>query len=401
MVHVAALYSPKAKLWVEGRKQIWHHISYSLNPNEKRIWIHCASLGEFEQGRPVLEFLKKHYPAQKIVLTFFSPSGYEKKKHEPLADYVFYLPNDTVRNARKFIALIQPHFAVFVKYEFWHNYIYEAAQKQIPMVYISVLLRPNHYLFKFYSVWFRNNLSKVSAFLVQDEKTKELLKNIGIEQVVVTGDTRFDRVLQIASATERIPEIETFKSGKKLWIAGSSWAKDESVIAPVFERLSKDYKLLIVPHEVGDLRIQEIEATFNRFKCLRFTAFNHSEAEEADVLIVNTIGLLSRLYRYADLAYIGGAFGKGLHNILEAAVFGVPVIFGPHIRKFPEAQGLINAGGGFSIANSQELTSVMERLNSNNAHQEAGACARKFIENHQGATLKVTDFIVSSCFERL
>src|SRR5574344_111278 len=313
---VASLFNEKARLWRQGRCGQFERMS-QLKPQEHRVWMHCASLGEYEQGRPVLEALKKADPQRKIVVTFFSPSGYEKKKKDTVIDEAFYLPLDTPSNARKTVQYIHPDLVIFVKYEYWFNTIQEIHKQEIPMVFISVLMRENHFLLKNYAGWFRRKLAAIDTFFVQDENSAQLFRQMGLSQVTVSGDTRYDRVAQIASHKSIIPEIEHFKGSKRLWLIGSSWPQDEVLIKEVFQKISETYQLVIAPHEIHEARISQIEKTFSNYRCLRYTEYQPEKAESAQVLIINTIGILSKSYYHADVAYVGGAFGKGLHNILE------------------------------------------------------------------------------------
>lgn len=385
-VFTASFFNEKARLWRSGRQNEFDLMAKVLNKKEDRIWMHCASLGEFEQGRPVLETLKKKHPEKKIIVTFFSPSGYEKKKQDSVIDYAFYLPLDTVANACKTICIFKPKLVIFVKYEFWFNYIQELYRQKIPVVFISVLMRKNHLFLKNYAIWFRKKLSQIDYFFVQDETSLQLFHKMGIYQVAVSGDTRYDRVLQIADSKFSIPEIEDFKSEKRLWIVGSSWLQDDVLIKAVFRQFASSYKLLIAPHEIHESRIRQIESLFADYHCVRYTDYEMHPNQQADVLILNTIGLLSKSYHYADVAYIGGAFGKGLHNILEAAVYGLPVFFGPHIQKFPEASALIQAGGACSVSQSSELLKGMQKLQSDEILYDTGEKSKRFVENRRGAT---------------
>jgi 3-deoxy-D-manno-octulosonic-acid transferase len=367
IIRLAALFRPKAGLWVKGRKNIFERIERTLkdagvNPAIHPVaWFHCASLGEFEQGRPVIEAYRKQFPAHKIFLTFFSPSGYEVRKAYTGADFIFYLPADTNRQARKFLALVKPGVAIFVKYEFWFNYLNQLRKTGVPTFVISANFRPTQHFFKWYGEWPRTALGKLDHIFVQNESSKELLSFIGINNVTVSGDTRFDRVLDIASQSKSFPLVETFAKDGPVIVAGSTWPTDEDLIFRMMERSAIKFKLIIAPHETHPKRIDALMQKTGS-KAVRYSEATEDNVAGANILIIDGIGMLSSLYRYATLAYIGGGFGVGIHNTLEAATFGKPVIFGPNFHKFQEALDLIEIGSAFSIKNAEELDSAIQNL---------------------------------------
>ncbi len=389
----------KAKQWVTGRKNIFNQIQNSLQPGEQRVWFHCASLGEFEQGRPVMEKLKIKNEKLKIVLTFFSPSGYEVRKNYAGADYVFYLPVDTKSNAERFISLINPEKVFFVKYEFWFHYLDTLHKKNIPVYLVSAIFRTQQKFFKWYGGFFRRMLKSVTHFFLQDDESAALLNSIGISNYTVTGDTRFDRVVEAAASVKPIPVIEKFKDGKELLIAGSTWKEDEEVILSSFTKLTlhpSPFKLIIAPHEINEPEIKRQLKIFSGFKTVRFSEAKEETVSAAQVLIIDNIGMLYSLYQYGTFAYVGGGFGKGIHNILEAAVFGIPVFFGPNYQKFREARDLINYSGAFSIQSSDELNSAIMTL-ANNEHKwkAASLVARNYVDDKKGAAEKIINYLMN------
>lgn len=388
-IRLAALWNRKAALWVKGRKN-WQHSLSSAIPAERHVcWFHCASLGEFEQGRPLMEALKAQQPDIFLLLTFFSPSGYEIRKNYALADHIMYLPLDTNRNARKFINLARPQQAFFVKYEFWPNYIRALSVSKTKLYNVSGAFRPGQVFFKKHGQWYRNLLQAFTWFFVQNQQSAELLKSIDIEKVTISGDTRFDRVLKNAAAASQYPVIEAFCLGHTVFIGGSTWPVDEQMIAHYIARHQADTRFILVPHEVGETHIARLQALLGP-QTLRYTQAITQTSPEARVLIVDTIGILATAYRHAHVAYVGGAFGKGLHNILEAAVYGLPVIFGPRHSKFPEAEQLIEAGGGFSVSTHDEFTAIADKLLLHTpARSSAGQCAAEFVRINAGATARI------------
>ena len=391
IIYLSSPFNPKAKLWINGRKNLLNIINKSLQKDEKRIWIHCASLGEFEQGRPIIERLKTEFPHHKIVLTFFSPSGYEIRKNYKFADYVFYLPADTSKNAKALISLINPDFVIFIKYEFWMHYINELWDKQIPLYLVSANFRKEQLFFKWYGSFYRNILNKISYFFVQNDESKALLSTIGIKDVMSSGDTRFDRVYDIALSNKEIPFIANFCKDNMIFIAGSIYTKDAELIASlIMKNKDKKIKFIIAPHEIKAEDILEMIKSFNG-KTIRYSqADEHDNNKDVKVLIIDSIGMLSQLYKYGKIAYIGGGFGKGIHNILEPAAFGMPIFFGPNYRKFNEAVELINSGCAYSIKSSEELNSLIFDLLSNEKKlEDLSLISKKFVEKNKGATERI------------
>ncbi|RZK49865.1 MAG: 3-deoxy-D-manno-octulosonic acid transferase [Pedobacter sp.] len=382
LIWVAAGFHPKAKLFHRGRQNLLQKIAREWTHPEQAIWFHFASLGEFEQGRPVLEEIKKRYPNEKILITFFSPSGYEIRKNYTLADAVYYLPLDTPQNAFQFVDLIRPKMAIFTKYEFWPNYFKALHANQVPLFLISAIFRPDQVFFKFYGGFYRSVLKAVTYFFVQNKESQDLLAGIGFKNVAINGDTRLDSVFNLAlHLTEN--EIATiFKADSPVLVAGSTWAPDEKIIA-AFIQANPKWKCILAPHEVNDTHIKEILAQFKN-------AITYSESKNlsptsiaaAQVLVIDNIGLLSKLYPYGKIAYIGGGFGVGIHNTLEAAAYGIPVFFGPKHQKFQEAQDLLRIGAAASIKNSAEFQAQMQAL----PDSPAGQRAAQYVQTNKGAT---------------
>jgi 3-deoxy-D-manno-octulosonic-acid transferase len=389
LVRIASVFSAKAKAFTEGRRNIHERIREAVkNDPQPRIWFHFASLGEFEQGRPVMEQLRIQYPQHRFFVTFFSPSGYEAKHRDPLCDYVFYLPNDSKRNATLFLDSVQPQLVFFVKYEFWLYYINAVQQRGIPFFLLSAVFRESQLFFHGAARhFFASYLKRFTAVFVQNEESLMLARQAGVTEVHLTGDTRFDRVLQTIAAAERLSDIERFKGNSRLLVAGSSWPTEEKWLAWWwYGHQPAHLHLLIVPHDVSEAHIRQIKTLFPEAVLLS----EYTEAHEPRVLIVDRIGLLARAYRYADVALIGGAFGKGLHNILEAAAFGVPVVFGPRHQKFWEAAALKKAGGAFEISARNELEYTLNRLCTFDAdYARASAECRAFVQQHAGATPRI------------
>lgn len=381
----------KAKAWCDGRKHQWDTLK-SDNPNDKWLWMHVASLGEFEQGLPILEALKKDYPQYKLLLTFFSPSGYEIKKDCPLADKVAYLPIDTVGNAQKLVRNFKFKAVFFVKYEFWFNYIKVLKDHRIPLFYISTLLRPNQYFFKPWGKWFRNHFKKVKFFFTQNKETANLLFKMGIENITIAGDTRFDRVYEIAQQAQRFPDIEEFIGDRKCIIAGSSWPSDEKILYHFIENMPSNYCFILVPHHISDSHINQIESHLTDYQL--YTNFDPSN--RCRTLVINKIGILSKIYRYAQFAYIGAGFYDGIHNIQEAIVFDVPVVFGPKYHDFEEAVDLVKLKGAFVIHNQNELEKTFYIfINDDNFHEKAANICHKYVAEKIGATTKTMKVLES------
>ena len=393
-INIAALFgNPKAMLWIAGRKGLIARLESTLKPNERRIWVHAASLGEFEQGRPLIEKIKEQHPEYKIVLTFFSPSGYEVRKNYTGADYIFYLPADTPSNARRFIDLVNPEKVLFIKYEYWYNYLSTLKRRSIPVYLCSAIFRENQLFFKWYGGWYRKILSLFGHLFVQTANSGELLKKLGYTNVTVTGDTRFDRVYAIATQSREIPEVAAFVGNYPCLIAGSTWEPDEDLLSTYINMESAPIKYIIAPHEIQPSHIERIERSVQK-KVVRFSAWKRDQSGNPDVLIIDNIGMLSSLYRYGQVSYIGGGFGKGIHNTLEAATFGLPVLFGPNYHKFQEAKDLIALGGAFSISSQDELNSRLDELFNNvTSLSEAQKTAAEYVKNNIGATELICRYI--------
>lgn len=382
-----SIFHTKAKLFVNGRKDLFNKIAKKVNPNEKHIWFHFASLGEFEQGRPVLEELKKKFPSKKIIVTFFSPSGYEIRKNYALAN-VFYLPIDTPKNAKRFIESINAEMAIFTKYEFWHFYFTELKRKEIPLYLISGIFRESQTFFKWYGGFYRDMLKCVTYFFVQNEESVNLLKSIGIENCTLSGDTRFDRVYENAQSPKSLPKIESFIGNSPVLICGSTWPEDEKLLSTL-PRKYPEWKFIIAPHEVDSNHIANIEKQFH-IDSLRFSTLSTTENPQAQILIIDNIGMLSSLYQYGKMAYIGGGFGAGIHNTLEAVAFGLPVIFGPKYEKFQEAKDLIALESAKSISTSEELEVAFNDFKN---YQPASVSAKKYVEDKKGSTEQIIEMI--------
>ena len=381
----------KARLWVKGRKaKVLEPVE---RPNEQWIWFHAASLGEFEQGRPVIEAIKQTHPEFKILLSFFSPSGYEVRKNYPLADEVLYLPADTPSHAKAWVQ--RHHFvaAFFIKYEFWFNYMRALEEANIPLFYIALILKPDSYFFRWYGNWFRKQLKTVDHFFVQDQATAESLKQHGMDNVTVCGDTRFDRVAAIAEQAKPFPEVERFIAGRKCIIAGSTWPPDERLWLTFASRLPEDYCLIIAPHDISDSHVAQIKAMFPNSLCYselepdQLRSLSLSKGRLTKILIINTIGILSQLYQYARFVYIGGGFGVNIHNIQEPVTFGCPVIFGPKYKSFKEAVDLVALHGAFPVHNADELESTALRLMDDEAfYAQASETCLNYLKSQVGAT---------------
>jgi len=388
-VYVAAIFNPKARLWVNGRKDTKY-----INTKQS-IWFHFASLGEFEQGRPVLEYYRAKYPNQKIVVTFFSPSGYEIRKNTPLADAVYYLPLDTAANARHFIDTIQPTLTIFTKYEYWYHFFNELHKRQIPLYIISGIFRPGQVFFRWYGGLHRKMLSFVTYFFVQDEQSIQLLQSININNALISGDTRFDRVWANAQAPKALPVINEFKNNHKTFIGGSTWPDDEKLIATLVNDYT-DWKFIIAPHEINEEKIKNLINLLPANSVIRHSQLDtyHLPLTNYQTIIIDNIGMLSSLYQYGDIAYIGGGFGVGIHNTLEAAAFGLPVIFGPNYNRFKEACDLIDEQTGFSISNEAELKSTVAYLVEDEERYNAiSKKIKHYVQDHNGATKTIADHI--------
>lgn len=397
---------PKARLWAEGRRPTAQGQAHSVSTDrhaqtgtaERWVWFHAASLGEFEQGRPLIEALKAQHPELKVCLSFFSPSGYEVRKDYPLADEVCYLPVDTPRNAHAWVQRHPYVAAFFIKYEFWFNYMQALHEAGIPLYYVSLLLRLQQYFFRWYGGWFRKQLGLVSHFFVQDEATLELLKGIGLNNATVCGDTRFDRVAAIARQAKPFPEVEAFLQGRHCIVAGSTWPPDEKLLIPYIERLPHDYCMILAPHDVGEHHVKQITEQLRQTLSDDFQRYTDLHPErKSRVLVLDTIGILSQLYQYARFVYIGGGFGANIHNIQEPVTFGCPVVFGPRHKTFKEAVDLAALGGAFPIDSQAALDQVFDRLvHDEPFRQKASAVCRDYLATQLGATQKIMDRITST-----
>jgi len=389
LIKLASFFSKKAKLWHSGRKDVFLFLEEKC-AGKNIIWFHCASLGEFEQGKPLMEKIKQEEENVTLLVTFFSPSGFEIKKDDPIAEIITYLPIDTPKNAKKFIQIVKPQKVFFVKYEFWYNYIIELSKSDIPFYYVSAIFRKNQYFFKSYGTWFLKQLKKCSYFFVQNEHSKTLLNQHRISNVIFTGDTRFDRVYAIAQQQYELDFIVSFKAEKKLLVAGSTWQPDEKLLSELFQKINADYKLVIAPHLVEKNHIEQIKNMFGSFSTVCFSEKEGKNISNYDVLIIDTIGLLSKIYKYADVSYIGGAFKTGLHNILEAAVFEKPLFFGTHFQRFNEAIELVKAGGAFSVKNADEMMQKVRCFEENSSfYQTVCEICKNYVARNLGATDKI------------
>lgn len=393
LVAVVSIFNTKAKLFRNGRKGWERHLKDVVKENDRIVWFHCASLGEFEQGRPVIEAFRVKYPDVKILLTFFSPSGYEVRKNYTGADFIFYLPLDTYWNAKRFIDIVNPISTIFVKYEFWYHYLNQLKKRNIPTYVISAIFRDDQVFFKSYGGWYRKFLFNFQHLFVQNEKSKELLASIGVINTTIAGDTRFDRVIANAKVAKVIPIIEQFVANSKVLVAGSTWPKDEDLIVEYFKTNGQNLKLIIAPHEIHNLNIEKLRERFG-LKTLRYTIPDECDPSEAQILIIDTIGILSSVYRYGTISYIGGGFGVGIHNTLEAAVFGIPVLFGPNYKRFQEAVELIEIGAAQSVNNSTQFaTAISQFFASENELKKVKAVATNFFSEKEGATKSIIENI--------
>ena len=381
---IAALFNKKVRTMVVGQREAFQKLRNSFDHTQNYIWVHAASLGEFEQGRPLIERIRKEHPEYKVLLTFFSPSGYEVRKNYDGADIVCYLPFDTPCNARKFLKLAPVKMAFFIKYEFWRNYIGALYKRGIPVYSVSSIFRKEQIFFRWYGKGYARCLHCITHFFVQNDTSVSLLRSIGVEQVTLTGDTRFDRVLDIRKQAKELPIVEAFAKGNRVLIAGSSWAPDEDIFIPYFNE-QKNLKLVITPHVVNDAHIAEIQSKLKR-PSLRYSQATAENVAKADCLIIDCYGLLSSIYRYATVAYIGGGFGVGIHNVPEAAVYGCPVLFGPNNKRFKEAQDLIACEGAFEIKNATEFNRIINKLFTyDELLRSSGAAAGRYISSNAGA----------------
>jgi len=393
-LRISSLVNPKARKWIDGRKDWEHYVRDALNPNETRVWIHCSSMGEFEQAKPLLELLKKQFPKYKTVVTFFSPSGYNACKTNDLVDYIFYLPADSKRNAEKFISAIDPSMAMFVKYEFWYYYLSQLYKQKIPTLLVSGAFREGQVFFRWYGGLFRDMLHCFSFFFLQDEQSQKVLNKIGFSKnILISGDTRYDRVSEIAKAIKPIVAIEKFKGQNKILIAGSTWPGDENVLKDCIAVLPPGWKLIIAPHEVGDAHVRKVQQLFGKETVLFSGLDAENTGANKKILIINNIGLLSRLFAYGEIAFIGGGFKKGgIHNILEPAIFGLPIVFGPVYEKFVEAKELAARQYVFPVNNAAECTAIINKLVTDEPFRNNISLALKeFMQQHTGAAKIIID----------
>ena len=406
-VAVCSLFSKKVRKMWKGERRAVRELRQKVDPEAQYVWFHAASLGEFEQGRPLIEELRRRHPQYKILLTFFSPSGYEVRKDYPGADIVTYLPLDTIANARRFLRAIRPVMAFFIKYEFWYNYLHILKHRHVPVYSVSSIFRPGQVFFRWYGSEYGRVLRCFTHFFVQNQVSKDLLAKLKITDVSIVGDTRFDRVLQIKQQAKVLPVVEQFKSSGKVFVAGSSWLPDEEIFIPYFLKEKPDWKLIIAPHKIDEDHLQQIEKLLEGRRVVRYTEMMKCQSpatnpqspltetpSEADVLIIDCFGLLSSIYRYADIAYVGGGFGVGIHNLPEAAVWGVPVFFGPNNQRFQEAQELKRNGGGIEIGSYDDFAIRMNEFATRpESIAEFGQIAGNYVMGRTGATSKIFEYL--------
>ena len=391
-VAIVSLFNKKVKKMWAGERQAVKVLKEKVDPEARYIWFHAASLGEFEQGRPLIEHLRETHPEYKILLTFFSPSGYEVRKNYEEADIICYLPLDTIRNARRFLRAVKPVMAFFIKYEFWYNYLHILQHRGVPTYSVSSIFRPDQIFFQWYGRQYGRVLKCFTHFFVQNMESKALLAKLGITDVDVVGDTRFDRVLQIKEASKQLPIVEQFTAhAQKVFVAGSSWLPDEEIFIKYFD-IHKDWKLIIAPHVISDEHLSQIFELLKGRRVVRYTEATEDNVKDAEVLIIDCFGLLSSIYHYGTVSYVGGGFGVGIHNVLEAAVWDIPVVFGPNNKHFQEAQGLMLVQGGFEIKDYQSFRDLMMRFETDAPFlQNAGENAGAFVKSRAGATAKVME----------
>lgn len=386
LVAVVALWNPKAKQWTDGRKDIFSRMAERISPEDRIVWIHVASLGEFEQGRPVIEEIKRNHPQYKVLLTFYSPSGYEIRKNYEGADYIFYLPNDTPSNVKRFMEIAHPEVAIFVKYEFWLNYLRQLKARGTRTFLISAIFRKDSIFFKWYGNAWRQALESFEQIFVQNEESRQLLHDIGFDNVIVAGDTRFDRVAAIAKAARKLPVVEQFKGESRLFVAGSTWGPDEDILQELINQ-NKEIKFIIAPHEMDEGRMAKIIANSHK-GAIRYTQCNEqTDFTDYQVLILDTIGMLSSVYGYAAWSYIGGGFGVGIHNTLEAATFALPIAFGPKYEKFKEARDMVALGAATKVTSAEELIEWFTPLRDESVTLDrVSSIAKDYTLKNQGAT---------------
>ena len=393
VLKVAVFFSKKIRRFQQGRVGLFQRLEQQLDPGAKYIWIHAASLGEYEQGLPVLEQLKAHFQDYRFLLTFFSPSGYEVKKDTAPADLVFYLPLDTPGNARRFLELVRPRLAIFIKYEIWPNYFRKMHDMEIPIVMISARFSPSQVFFKWYGGFMRKTLHYVHHFYLQDEQSAHLLSSIGIEKATISGDTRFDRVKSIVEQDNSLLFMQHFKQGRFCLVAGSTWPQDEDILVKYINQASDGLKVVLVPHDIDEESCDDLLRRIRK-RAVRFTKMNLEEIHEYQVLLIDKVGLLTRIYSYADTAYVGGGFVTGLHNTLEPAVFGIPVVIGPKYKGFREATDLVELGGMFPIASYSEFFDIMESCRTDmEIRRSAGRICAAYVEKNTGASIRIVEGI--------
>ncbi|MBR4713217.1 MAG: 3-deoxy-D-manno-octulosonic acid transferase [Paludibacteraceae bacterium] len=390
-VWVASFWNEKASKFCKGRQGVLEFLAERIDKNSQYVWVHAASLGEFEQGRPIIEKLRQLKPEYKIVLTFFSPSGYEVRKNYEGADVVCYLPIDTSWSANKFLDTVNPSYAIFIKYEFWMNYIVGLKRRRIPTYIVSAIFRPNQVFFKWYGVWYRKVLHCFTHLFVQNQVSLDLLSSIGVKNVSLSGDTRFDRVADIAAKSKELPIVSSFAQGSKVIVAGSSWPKDEDILCDYFNN-HPEVKMILAPHEIHQAHLDSIVSKLKR-PYVFYKDTDEAAAAKADCLIINCFGLLSSIYKYGEVAYIGGGFGVGIHNTLEAAVYGMPVLFGPNYGRFQEAVDMVKRGGAFSIQSNGEYNELMDSLLAENSSllKSASAQTADYVNENRGATERIVN----------
>ncbi len=391
-VKIVSLFDKKVRLMVKGHAQVFRILRQQIKDDEKYIWFHAASLGEFEQGRPLIERIRKQYPQYKILLTFFSPSGYEVRKNYQGADVICYLPFDTPTNVHRFMKLAHPCMAFFIKYEFWQNYLKALQHRHIPVYSVSSIFRKEQVFFRWYGGRYYKVLTRFTHLFVQNEVSQQLLATLNIHNVTVVGDTRFDRVVEIMQQAKQLPLVEAFKQDHLVFVAGSSWPPDEEIFIDYFNR-HPELKLIIAPHVIGENHLTEIIGRLKR-PYVRYTQATEENVKQADCLIIDCFGLLSSIYRYGEIAYVGGGFGVGIHNVLEAAVFGIPVMFGPNNKRFQEAQQLLQLQGSFEIQGTDDFNALMDKFLTNTDFRlETGRKAGHYVNGNAGAADKVMSMV--------
>lgn len=402
LIALARHWNGKARRWTEGRRHWAENLRAAFAGNTADVlWFHVSSLGEFEQGRELLAACRARYPEKKILLTFFSPSGYEMCKETPLADVVAYLPVDLPRNVRRFLDIVRPQAAIFVKYEYWFNFMQAMADRKIPHYFVAARFRPSDYFFRWYARWFKRHLQRVTAFFVQDEASLVCLRNNGIPQAYVAGDTRCDRVVRLKQEAADFPIVAYFAAKAPLIVAGSVWDEDADLIRDCHTAAMGDYRWLVVPHEIKGSRIHHIETSGRMEGCCLYSKLSRlpesewqAALDKAKILVIDEVGHLSKLYRYGHIAYIGGGFGKGIHNTLEPAVYGLPVLFGPNYQRFSEAVELVEAGAAFSVQNAEQLEACLRRLSDPEIWRQAAETAARYVQVHAGAVETIMQHLV-------